>query len=119
MSYAVVMGFQKEFEMINLDMMKNDVEKYDLAILVAYTLETERGFIVKKQGKTTKKGTKFTYKACKDEAEAKEYSLKLHELLKQHNEKYKTNAGSYTQFINKMCPSWAHFRKRGEEESGI
>lgn len=91
MSYAVVMEFQKEFEMINLDMMKNDVEKYDLAILVAYTLETERGFIVKKQGKTTKKGTKFTYKACKDEAEAKEYSLKLHELLKQYNEKYKTN----------------------------
>ena len=21
--------------------------------------------------------------------------------------------------LNKMCPNWTHFRKRGEEESGI
>lgn len=91
MGYATVMEFQKEFEMINLDMMKNDIEKYDMAILGAYALETKKGFIVKRQGKTTKKGTKFTYKACKDEKEAKEYSLKLHELLKLYNEKYNTN----------------------------
>lgn len=91
MSYAVVMEFQNEFETINLDMMKNDTKNYDMAILVAYTLETKRGFIVKKQGKTTRKGTKFTYKACKDEEEAKEYSLKCHKLLQQYNEKYNTN----------------------------
>lgn len=91
MSYATVVEFQKEFEMINLDMMKNDIEKYDMAIIVIYTLETERGFVVKKQGKTTRKGTKFTYKACESEDEAKTYSIKVNELLNQYNKKYNTN----------------------------
>lgn len=91
MSYATVVEFQKEFKTMNLDMLKTDIEKYDMAILVAYTLETKDGFIVKKQGKTTRTGTKFTYKACSGEEEAKAYSLKLHELLEQYNEKYNTN----------------------------
>lgn len=86
-----VIEFGKEFPSVNLDLMKNNPKDYDMAILVAYTLEVERGFIVKKQNKTTKKGTKFTYKLCEDEEEAKEYNLKLHELLKQYNEKYNTN----------------------------
>lgn len=86
-----VIEFKKEYPSMNLDEMKNNPKDYDMAILVAYTLETERGFIVKKQFKTTKKGTKFTYKACKNEEEAKEYSLKLKELLDQYNKKYETN----------------------------
>ena len=77
MSYAVVMEFQNEFETINLDMMKNDTKNYDMAILVAYTLETKRGFIVKKQGKTTRKGTKFTYKACKMKKKPKSIVLNV------------------------------------------
>lgn len=91
MSYAEVMEFQKEYPTMNLDLLKNNPKDYDLAILVAYEMETENGFIVKKQYKTTKKGTKFTYKGCKNKEEAKEYSLKLHELLKSYNNKYKTN----------------------------
>lgn len=86
-----VIEFSKEFPSMNLDSMKNSPKDYDMAILVAYTLETERGFIVKKQYKTTKKGTKFNYKVCKDEEEAKEYSLKLKKLLDQYNKKYETN----------------------------
>lgn len=86
-----VIGFSKEFPNMNLDSMKNSPKDYDMAILVAYTLETERGFIVEKQYETTKKGTKFNYKVCKDEEEAKEYSIKLKELLDQYNKKYETN----------------------------
>lgn len=88
MSDVTVIGFQREYPCINLDLMKIDEKAYDIAILIAHTLEVEKGFIVKKQYKTTKKGTKFTYKACKDEEEAKEYVLKVHELLNQYKGKY-------------------------------
>lgn len=91
MSDAVVIELRKEYPIINLDLMKNNEQMYDMAILVAYMAELERGLIAKKQFKTTKKGTKFTYKVCKDEEEAKEYSLKVHELLRQYKEKYALN----------------------------
>lgn len=88
MSDVVVIGFRKEYPSINLDLMKSNEQIYDMAILAVYTSELERGFIVKKQFKTTKKGTKFTYKLCKDEDEANEYSFKIHELLRQYKEKH-------------------------------
>lgn len=91
MANIEVIEFQKEFPIMNLRLMKDDKAKYDMSILIAYTLETERGFIVAKQYKTTKKGTKFKYKACKNEEEAKEYSLKLKALLDKYNEEYNTN----------------------------
>ncbi len=91
MSDFEVIEFQKEYPTLNLNALKNNPKDYDMGILVAYSMETKRGFVIKKQFKTTKKGTKFTYKACNGEEEAKEYSLKCHELLKQYNEKYKTN----------------------------
>ncbi len=88
MSDAVVIGFQREYPSINLALIKSNEQIYDMAILIAYTSEFERGFIVKKQFKTTKRGTKFTYKSCENEEEAKEYSLKVHELLRLYKEKY-------------------------------
>ena len=88
MSDAVVIELRKEYPIINLDLMKNNEQMYDMAILVAYMAELERGFIVKKQFKTTKKGTKFAYKVCEDGEEAKEYSLKVQELLRKYKEKY-------------------------------
>lgn len=88
MNDVVVIGFQREYPTINLELMKSNEQMYDMAILVVYTSELERGFIVKKQFKTTKRGTKFTYKACKNEEEAKEYSLKVQELLRRYKEKY-------------------------------
>ena len=91
MSDVVVIGFRKEYPSINLDLMKNNEQMYDMAILAVYMAELKKGFIVKKQFKTTKKGTKFTYKVCKDEEEAKEYSLKVHELLRQYKEKCALN----------------------------
>lgn len=88
MNDVVVIGFQREYLGVNLELMKNNEQMYDMAILAVYTAELKRWFIVKKQFKTTKKGTKFTYKACKNEKEAKEYSLKIHELLRLYKEKY-------------------------------
>lgn len=49
MSDAVVIGFQREYPSINLDLMKSNEQMYDMAILVVYTSELERGFIVRKQ----------------------------------------------------------------------
>ena len=86
-----VVEFQKEYPTMNLELLKNNEKDYDISVLVAHEIETKNGYIVKKQYKTTKKGTKFTYKACTGEEEAKEYNLKLHELLKQYNKKYNTN----------------------------
>ena len=84
-----VLEFQTEYPTINLDLMKK-TKDYDMAIIVVYMLETERGFIVKKIGKTYKKGTKVTYKACESEEEAKKYREKLNELLNDYNKKYGT-----------------------------
>lgn len=90
MSDVKVIGFQREYPSINLELMKSDERAYDMAILAVYILELKRGFIVKKQYKTNKKGTKFKYKICEDEEEAKEYGLKVSGLLNQYKEKYKT-----------------------------
>ena len=87
----MVIEFQQEFALLNLDMMKNDIKMYDMAIITAYTLELDKGFIVKRQGKTTKKGTKFTYKVCESEEEANKYKTKLDRMLNEYNEKYNTN----------------------------
>ena len=86
-----VIEFQKEYPSINLDLMKNNPKNYDMAIIAAYTVEVEKGYIVKKVGKTYKKGTKFTYKPCESEKEAKKYREKLEELLNDYNKKYGTN----------------------------
>lgn len=86
-----VIEFQKEYPSINLDLMKNSPKDYDMAIIAAYTAETDKGYIVKKVGKTYKKGTKITYKPCENEDEAKKYREKLNELLNNYNEKYGTN----------------------------
>lgn len=86
-----VIEFQREFPTINIDLMKNNPKDYDMSMLVAYTLETERGFMVKKVGKTYKKGTKITYKPFESKEEVINYRTKLDELLEEYNTKYDTN----------------------------
>lgn len=82
-----VMGFQKEYSTVNLKMQKEDERIYDYSILILYTLETERGFKVKKMGKTTRKGTKVTYEVIKSEGEALDYKKLLEQKVKEFNDK--------------------------------
>jgi len=88
-----VMGFQKEYPTVNLKMQKEDEKGYEYSILILYTLETERGFKVKKIGKANKKGTKVTYEVIKNEKDALEYKSFLEKKVKEFNEKWGTKIG--------------------------
>lgn len=88
-----VMGFQKEYPIVNLKVQKEDEKGYEYSILILYTLETERGFKVKKIGKTTGKGTKVTYEVIKNEKDALEYKSFLEGKVKEFNEKWGTKIG--------------------------
>jgi len=85
-----VMGFQKEYPTVNLKMQKEDEKGYEYSILILYTLETERGFKVKKIGKTTRKGTKVTYEVIKSKDEALDYKKLLEQKVKEFNNKWDT-----------------------------
>lgn len=67
-----VIEFQKEFPTVNLKLLQQEERKYEYSILILYTLETENGFMVKKVGKTTNKGTKVNYTPFKNDENIKE-----------------------------------------------
>lgn len=75
-----VVGFQKEYSMLDTKFKKVDEDLFNLGILVAYTSELGKGFIVKKQLKTTNTGTKFNYKPVENEEEFEEYIAKVREM---------------------------------------
>lgn len=77
-----VVEFQKEYSMLNNRFLKVDKDLFDLGVLVAYTSELNRGFIVKKQLKTTSKGTKFNYKKIDSQEETDTYYSKVREMSK-------------------------------------
>ena len=79
----------KTYEALNLELMNNNRKFYDFAILGLYTLEIDNGFIVKRINKTYRKGTKVTFKRCESQEEAKLYSEKANEMMREYKEKYK------------------------------
>ena len=79
----------RTYQELNLDLMKNSRKFYDFAILGLYTLEIDNGFIVKRINKTYRKGTKVTFKRCESQEEAKLYSKKANEMMREYKEKYK------------------------------
>lgn len=83
--------FQKEFPTINLKMQKENEREYEYSMLVLYTLETEHGFMVKRIGKTTSKGTKVNYIPFKSKEDVRKYSELLESKVKAFNEKYGTD----------------------------
>lgn len=90
-----VVEFQKGFPEINLKLMKENIKLYDLAIITLYTIESERGFKVKKIGKTGRKGTKVTFEPIKNKEYFDEYLDKLKVMLDEYNKKYDTNYTAY------------------------
>lgn len=83
-----VIEFQKTYPVVNLEMQKENGKKYDYSILLLYTLETEKGFKVKRIGKTTRKGTKVTYTSFKSEGDALDYKKLLEQKVKDFNDKW-------------------------------
>lgn len=83
-----VIGFQKEFPVVNLKMKNEDERKYEYSILILFTLETGDGYMVKKIGKTTNKGTKVNYTSFKNDEDIKKYSELLQGMVKAFNEKW-------------------------------
>ncbi|MGL5330182.1 MAG: hypothetical protein ACRDD7_13005 [Peptostreptococcaceae bacterium] len=80
MGYASVYEFQKEYYMLDNKFLKADKDLFDLGVLVAYTSELDKGFMVKKQLKTTSNGTKFNYKKIESQEEANAYSANVREM---------------------------------------
>lgn len=83
-----VMGFQKTYTAVDLKMQQENEKVYEYSILLLYTFETERGFKVKKIGKTNRSGTKVTYEVIKSEEEAIEYKKLLEQKVKEFNDKW-------------------------------
>lgn len=86
-----VMGFQKIYSAVDLKMQQENEKVYEYSILLLYTFETERGFKVKKIGKTNRNGTKVTYEVIKNEEEAIEYKKLLEQKVKEFNDKWGAN----------------------------
>ena len=94
-----VVEFQKEFPVLNLELSKNEKD-FERGIIAIHVEELEKGFIVKKINKTTKNGTKVTYKACKDKEEANNYAFKVNKLIDSFEEKYNTHLGFKIKFTS-------------------
>lgn len=90
MSDVQCIEFQKEYPVVNLKMKNDDEKKYEFSLLVLYTLETERGFMVKKIGKITRKGTKVNFIPFKSDEDVKNYRDFLLEKSKAFTEKWGT-----------------------------
>lgn len=91
MGYAVCLEYSKSFKSVNLKLKQEDEKGYDYSMLVLYTLETDKGFKVKKLGKTTKNGTKVTYEAFKSNEDTLNYEELIVAKTKEFSEKWNIN----------------------------
>lgn len=83
----MVVEFQKEYSMLDNKFLKADKDLFDVGVLIAHTSELEKGFMVKKQLKTTSKGTKFNYKRIETKEEANIYFAKVREMAESFDPK--------------------------------
>lgn len=86
-----VLEYAIEYPTLNLKAKKDSEKTFDYGFLYCYSKECEKGFKVKKVGKTTKKGTKFTYTSIKDQKDFKEYEKTLKQMISNFNCKYGAN----------------------------
>lgn len=83
-----VFEYQIEYPPLNLTEQKEDSRKFDYGMIYCYSKECENGFKVKKVGKTTRRGTKFTYERIKDRADFEQYKVLLNKMIEDFNTKY-------------------------------
>lgn len=75
-----VFEYQINYPNLNLETLKKCKPLFNYGMLHVYIKECKNGFKVKKVGKTSKKGTKITYKPIKDETDFKEYKNKIEKM---------------------------------------
>lgn len=85
-----VLGFKKEYPSVNIDLKENDTERYDLCIIQIYLSELNLGYVVDKIYKTSKKGTKVSYRNY-DKETIREYIDKVNNLIDEFNIKHDKN----------------------------
>lgn len=93
--------FQKDYPDLNNKLLKSSKELFDLGVVVACSSELEKGFIVKKQLKTTSKGTKFNFEPATSEQELGDYIKDLKQKLK--NIDVKSLEDKISQSVERIC----------------
>ncbi|KZL94344.1 hypothetical protein [Clostridium magnum] len=83
-----VVQYQIEYPTLNLKEQKENEKAFDYGMLYCYTKECEKGFKVKKVGKITRKGTKFTYEVIKDKVDFEQYKVLLNKMIDDFNAKH-------------------------------
>ena len=89
---VMVSEFQIEYTNINSELKKNE-KMFDISNIGIYIAKINDGFIVKRINKTTKKGTKVTYKTPKDKKEFTRYIEKVANIIIEYEEKYSAYLG--------------------------
>lgn len=93
--------FQKDYPDLNNKLLKSSKELFDLGVVVACSSELEKGFIVKRQLKTTSKGTKFNFEPATSEQELGDYVKDIKEKLQ--NIDMKSLENKINQRVEEIC----------------
>jgi hypothetical protein len=80
-----VMGYQKNFQVLTLELKKADELAFDVLLLKCLSAEFNKGFMHKRILKPNKKGTRVDFEAIKNGGEAQE---KLKQLVDECNKKH-------------------------------
>lgn len=81
-----ILEFKKHNKTLNLDLKKDNEVLFNILLLLEYSSELRNGFMVKKQYKTTKKGTLFLFEPAKSQEEMDKYVEKLRGIIKEIGE---------------------------------
>ena len=83
-----VMEYEIKYPNLDIQHLIKNKQLFDYDLIAAYVKEYEKGFKVKKVGKTHRSGTNFTYMQIADEKEIEEYKKTLMEMINSYNNKY-------------------------------
>jgi hypothetical protein len=87
-----VIGYDKDFPMLDLKLKKEDEFAYDFALIDISMRELAKGFGVRRINKTTKKGTTFKFDSVTSLEQLNKCITKIEEDLKVFNEKHNETA---------------------------
>ena len=91
MDGAKVVGFSKDYPVLNLNLLKNDSAKYYKLVFYAILGEGQKGFYYTKINKATRKGTSINYKAIQSKEHAKAFEKVIYQMADDLNKKYNSD----------------------------
>lgn len=87
MKEAIVSEFRKQFNCVNLKIMKEHPEIYEIALIGLHFAEFNRGYKVKKIGKPMIKGIMITFEPFQDTEDVIKYLIKIDEMMKAYKKR--------------------------------